>query len=143
MSAFQQLRARAWIWVAAKLTLGPKDNFGNPYGGNLLVVARAEVIIPMPQKWQSSARLSLFYDIGNVFATNDDIQFYGRDGLTPVTYHFKYDNLRRSAGVAVEWLAPMGLFRFSYALPLNAQDGNNVIYPDEKEEFQFSVGQAF
>ncbi len=37
----------------------------------------------------------------------------------------------------------MGLFRFSYALPLNAQDGNNVIYPDEKEEFQFSVGQAF
>jgi outer membrane protein insertion porin family len=123
--------------------LGPKDNFGNPYGGNLLVTARAEVIIPMPQKWQSSARMSLFYDVGNVFATNDDIKFYGRDGLTPVTYRFKYDNLRRSAGVAVEWLAPMGLFRFSYALPLNAQDGNNVIYPDETEEFQFSVGQAF
>jgi outer membrane protein insertion porin family len=123
--------------------LGPKDNFGNPYGGNLLVAARAELIIPMPQKWQSSARLSLFYDVGNTFATNNDIQFYGQDGLTPVTYKFKFDNLRRSTGVAVEWLAPMGLFRFSYALPLNAQDGNNVIYPDEKEEFQFSVGQAF
>jgi outer membrane protein insertion porin family len=123
--------------------LGPKDNFGNPYGGNLLVAARAELVVPMPAKWQSSARVSLFYDIGNTFATNDDIQFYGLDGLTPVTYKFKFDNLRRSTGVAVEWLAPMGLFRFSYALPLNAQDGNNVIYPDEKEQFQFSVGQAF
>lgn len=123
--------------------LGPKDNFGNPYGGNALLVGRAEVILPMPKKWQSSARASLFFDIGNVFSTNDDTRFYGKDGLTPVTYKFKFGNLRRSAGVSVEWLAPMGLFRFSYAFPLNANQGNSVVYPDEKEEFQFSVGQAF
>ncbi|MEO7773243.1 MAG: outer membrane protein assembly factor BamA [Steroidobacteraceae bacterium] len=124
--------------------LGPKDNFENPYGGNLLTVARAELIIPMPQKFQTSARVSLFYDIGNVFQTNDDVRFYGKDGLTPVTYRFKYDNLRRSAGVAVQWLAPLGLFRFSYALPLNASDGTpDLLYADEKEQFQFSVGQAF
>jgi outer membrane protein insertion porin family len=123
--------------------LGPKDDFGNPYGGNLLVVARAEMLLPIPQKWQTSARVSLFYDIGNVFSTNDNTKFYGQDGLTPVTYKFKYDNLRRSTGLAVEWLAPLGVFRFSYALPLNATKGTNVIYPDEKEQFQFSVGQAF
>jgi outer membrane protein insertion porin family len=123
--------------------LGPKDNYGNPYGGNALLVGRAEVIIPMPRKWQSSARASVFYDIGNVFSTNDDTVFYGRDGLTPVTYKFKFANLRRAAGVSVEWLAPMGLFRFSYAVPLNANDGNGVVYPDETEGFQFSVGQAF
>jgi outer membrane protein insertion porin family len=123
--------------------LGPKDNFGNPYGGNMLAVARAELIVPMPQKFQTSARVSLFYDLGNVFQTNDDVRFYGVDGITPVTYRFKYDNLRRSAGVAVQWLAPLGLFRFSYALPLNAGKGTSVLYPDEKEQFQFSVGQAF
>jgi outer membrane protein insertion porin family len=123
--------------------LGPKDNFTNPYGGNLLTVARAELIVPVPAKWQTSARVSLFYDIGNVFSTNDRIQFYGQDGITPVTYKFKYDNLRHSTGLAVQWLAPLGIFRFSYALPLNASKGNNVVFPDEKEQFQFSVGQAF
>jgi outer membrane protein insertion porin family len=44
----------------------------------------------------------------------------------------------------VQWLAPLGLFRFSYALPLNASKGiENLLAPDEKEQFQFSVGQAF
>ena len=123
--------------------LGPKDNYGNPYGGNFLVVARSELIIPMPEKFQSSARVSLFYDMGNVFSTNNNVQFYGRDTLTPVTYKFKYSSLRRSAGLSVEWLAPLGLFRFSYGVPLNPQKGNSVIFPDEKERFQFSVGQAF
>jgi outer membrane protein insertion porin family len=123
--------------------LGPKDNFGNPYGGNLLLVGRAELILPVPQKWQTSARVSLFYDIGNVFSTDERIRFVGRDGVTPVTYKFKYDNLRRSTGLAVQWLAPLGIFRFSYAIPLNAAQGNGVVYPDEQEQFQFSVGQAF
>jgi outer membrane protein insertion porin family len=123
--------------------LGPKDDYGNPYGGNLLTVARAELILPMPQKFQTSARVSLFYDVGNVFQTNENTRFVGQDGLTPVTYKFKYDNLRRSTGLAVEWLAPLGVFRFSYALPLNASKGTSVIYADEKEQFQFSVGQAF
>jgi outer membrane protein insertion porin family len=123
--------------------LGPKDNFGNPYGGNLMTLARAELIIPVPQKWQSSARVSLFYDIGNVFSTNDNVRFYDKRNITPVTYHFKYDNLRHSAGLAVQWLAPLGIFRFSYALPLNAAQENNLIQADEKEQFQFSVGQAF
>ncbi len=47
--------------------LGPRDSFGNPYGGNVLVAAQLELIIPIPQKFRSSARASFFYDIGNVF----------------------------------------------------------------------------
>jgi outer membrane protein insertion porin family len=122
--------------------LGPRDNWGNPYGGNLLTVTRAELILPMPRKWQTSARVSLFYDIGNVFATHD-VEFFGEDGLTPLTYKFKFKNLRRSAGLSVQWLAPLGLFRFSYGIPLNASDGEGVRWPDETERFQFSIGQAF
>jgi outer membrane protein insertion porin family len=122
--------------------LGPKDDYGRPFGGNLKVAARAEVLIPLPQKFQTSARLSWFYDIGNIFSTGNRYTFYGRSGL-PVKYEFEYDKLKHSTGLAVQWLAPLGVFRFSYAIPLNAYKGDFNTYPDEDERFQFSVGQAF
>jgi outer membrane protein insertion porin family len=122
--------------------LGPKDDFGNPYGGNLKVVGRAELLLPIPEKWRASARFSLFYDIGNVFSTGH-VDFRGADGVTPVDYGFEYDKLKHSTGLAVQWLAPLGIFRFSYAFPLNAYGGDSVLFEDETEEFQFSIGQAF
>jgi outer membrane protein insertion porin family len=127
--------------------LGPKDNFSNPYGGNMKAVGRVEAILPIPQKFQSSARLSLFYDIGNVFSTGG-VNFTSKpqppDGATvPLDYGFEYGSLKKSAGIAVQWLAPLGLFRFSYAFPMNADKGDNFRYEDEEERFQFSIGQAF
>jgi outer membrane protein insertion porin family len=122
--------------------LGPKDSFGNPYGGNLKVITRAELLLPTPDKWKSSVRVSLFYDMGNVFSTGG-VTFIGRDGVTPVDYGFSYGKLRQSAGLAAQWLAPLGIFRFSLAMPLNAEKGTSVIFPDEKETFQFSIGNAF
>jgi outer membrane protein insertion porin family len=126
-------------------TLGPRDNIGigNPYGGNFRVISRTELIFPVPEKWQSAARVSWFYDMGNVFYTGNKVKFLGEDDVTPVNYHFAYDNLKRSTGIAVQWLAPLGLFRFSYGVPLNAFPGNTVKFNDETERFQFSIGQAF
>ncbi|MFM7396226.1 MAG: outer membrane protein assembly factor BamA [Gammaproteobacteria bacterium] len=123
--------------------LGPKDSYGNPYGGNLKVTARAELIIPTPEKWATSARATVFFDIGNVFSTRGFYSFTGIDGVTPVDYKFKYDNLKQSTGIAVQWLAPLGVFRFSYALPLNPFRGDGVRFADEEERFQFTIGQAF
>jgi outer membrane protein insertion porin family len=125
--------------------LGPRDNIGegNPYGGNFRVVNRAELIFPVPEKWKSAARVSWFYDMGNVFYTGDKVKFLGVDDITPVNYHFSYDRLKRSTGLAVQWLAPLGLFRFSYGIPLNAYPGDTVRFNDETERFQFSIGQAF
>jgi len=126
--------------------LGPKDNFGNPYGGNMKVVGRTELILPLPEKFASSARLSVFYDIGNVFSTGG-VDFFSKpqaDGVrVPLDYNFAYDSLKKSTGIAVQWLAPLGLFRFSYAFPLNADPGDNFRFEDEEERFQFSIGQAF
>jgi outer membrane protein insertion porin family len=51
--------------------------------------------------------------------------------------------LKQSTGVAVQWLAPLGVFRFSYALPLNPFRGDGVRFADEEERFQFTIGQAF
>ncbi|HEX5650752.1 MAG TPA: BamA/TamA family outer membrane protein, partial [Steroidobacteraceae bacterium] len=122
--------------------LGPKDSFGNPYGGNLKFTNQLELLLPMPAKWRNSARFSAFVDVGNVFST-DDVQFVGKDGVTPVEYDFSFDKLRYSTGIAVQWMAPLGVFRFSYAVPLNEFKGNDVEYKDETEGFQFSIGQAF
>jgi len=122
--------------------LGPHDSNGLPYGGNLLTSLQSELLLPIPEKWKNSARFSLFYDIGNVFST-ENVSFLGRDLQTPVDYHFDFAKLKRSAGVAVQWLAPMGIFRFSYAIPFNASEGDATHYPDRKESFQFTVGQAF
>jgi len=130
--------------------------YGNPYGGNLRTIARAEAILPLPEKFSSSARLSLFYDIGNVFST-EGVKFNSKTvpvinpttgeavgGTTiPLDYKFKYSSLKKSAGISVQWLAPLGLFRFSYAFPFNADKGDAFRYEDEVERFQFSIGQAF
>ena len=59
--------------------LGPKDSFGNPYGGNLKLTSQFELLLPMPEKWRNSARFSVFFDIGNVFSTDDiDVRRQGR-----------------------------------------------------------------
>ena len=121
--------------------MGPRDSFGNPYGGNMLVASQLELIIPLPEKFSSQARASIFYDIGNVFNTGE-VEFTDKLG-SPVTYKPEFDELRTSVGVAVQWLAPLGLFRFSYALPLNEVVGNDRFFGDEIERFQFSIGQAF
>ena len=51
---------------------------------------------------------------------------------------------QRSAGISVQWLAPLGLFRFSLGVPLNTKHYDyNKTFGDETEVFQFSIGQAF
>ena len=131
-------------------SLGPRDTFGNPYGGNMLAVGQAELIVPIPQSWQSRSRFTVFLDMGNVFA-NDDVVYYDRSclgtSLTPSCVPIKYDldasGVKASYGVAAQWLSPMGLFRFSYAFPLNVEGPTALRFGDETERFQFSIGGAF
>ncbi|MEX1994203.1 MAG: outer membrane protein assembly factor BamA [Steroidobacteraceae bacterium] len=123
--------------------LGPRDGFGNPYGGNMKVIGRAELLFPVPQKWRASTRISAFFDIGNVFSQGAGVNFVGQDGVTPVDYEFDYNELKQSAGISVQWMAPLGIFRFSYGIPLNEFEGDGIRYKDEVERFQFTIGSAF
>jgi outer membrane protein insertion porin family len=125
--------------------LGPKDQFGNPYGGNLRVTSQNELVFPMPLKWAQTARVSAFFDMGGVYQTGSKIKFYGPDQLTPDNYNLtSFSDIKRSVGVAVQWLAPLGLFRFSFGVPLNSKSSDGVhTWGDETEGFQFSVGNAF
>jgi outer membrane protein insertion porin family len=121
--------------------LGPVDSFGNPYGGNLLVAAQSELILPIPEKWRARTRFTLFYDIGNVFSTGG-VTFLDKQG-DPVEYDFDFGELKQSVGLSAQWLAPLGLFRFSYGFPLNSDKGDQRFFGDDEEQFQFSIGGAF
>jgi len=106
-------------------SLGPRDPVTNEnLGGNRMVVGNLELILPNPlaAEQSSSTRLSAFIDGGNVFGKGEKIEF---------------NRLRYSTGLALLWLSPVGAMRFSYAIPLNEKDG------DELQAFQFTLGSAF
>jgi len=106
-------------------SLGPRDTpWDNPYGGHFSTTMQTELVIPLPfETDQKSTRLSAFFDIGQVFADAGDWQ---------------YDDLRQSAGLALQWYTPfLGLLELSYAWPLND------VPADEPERFQITFGTGF
>ncbi|NNF15324.1 MAG: outer membrane protein assembly factor BamA [Gammaproteobacteria bacterium] len=129
--------------------LGPIDSRGNPYGGNLKTLAQLELILPTPEKFRRSTRVSLFYDVGNAWYTGSTPFFDFGANPQSIDYDFDPSELRQSAGVALQWLAPLGTFKFSYAIPLSYFEGyrdasgNILQFSDELERFQFTIGRSF
>ena len=103
----------------------------DPFGGNVLVEASAEILFPMPfVKDRRSIRSALFLDAGNVFNTNcraNQINCFGVDA----------GELRYSVGIGVTWLSGFGPLTFAIAKPLNASE------TDRREVFQFTLGRGF
>ena len=85
-----------------------------------MTAGQIEFLLPIPEKWEAKSRFTLFFDIGNVFSVGD-VEFYDK-AHQPIDYDFDLGELKRSYGIAAQWLAPLGLFRFSYAFPLDADD---------------------
>lgn len=122
--------------------LGPIDSLENPYGGNLFAASQLELMMPLPEKWQKRTRLGFFYDIGNVFST-EDIEFMDDAGQA-LDYEFQFSELRQSAGIAAKILLPLGLLRLSYGIPLNARnDGDSRFSRDDINRFQFTIDVDF
>ncbi len=122
--------------------LGPQDSLGNPYGGNLFVSSQFELMMPLPKKWQRHTRIGFFYDVGNVFST-ENIGFLDDDGQS-LDYGFDLSELRQSAGIAAQFRLPLGLLRLSYGVPLNADHNNpNRFLRDDIERFQIVIGVDF
>jgi outer membrane protein insertion porin family len=68
--------------------------------------------------------------------------FEAPDG-SPISYELGDYDLKYSMGLSVQWLSPMGLFKFSYAVPVNAEDFSDKTFGDRTERFQFTIGGAF
>ncbi len=107
----------------SEASLGPRDNFNNPTGGNFRVSSQSELIFPTLIPNNRSIRFSLFVDIGGVFADADD---------------FDESELRASAGISMRWLTPvLGLLQFSLSTPLRDKPD------DETDTFGFIFGVPF
>ena len=122
-------------------TLGPRDSLGNPYGGDAALSGQLEAIMPVPARFADSARVSLFFDFGQAFFLGNTA-FRDRAGFI-THYRFDLHEIKTSTGISVQWLAPLGLFRFSLAKPINYEHGDWKHYGDETAMFQFSIGHAF
>lgn len=109
----------------AARSIGPRDSFGDPLGGNAMYAGNLELLFPPPfMKDSETVRLATFFDFGTVVDTSE-------------TDLFEPDEVRYSVGIGASWLSPVGALTVSYALPLKTDS------QDEKEEFQFSFGQTF
>jgi len=105
-------------------SLGPRDSNDDPIGGAFKVVGGIELVSPVPflVEQANTVRMSLFYDIGNVYRSYSD---------------FDAGELRQSIGFGLNWYSPVGPLIFSLAKPLNDKEG------DRTQAFQFSIGAGF
>ena len=92
-----------------------------PIGGAVKTVGQLEFVFPTVFD-SPAARLSAFVDFGNVYDSWD-------------TWEMR--EFRYSAGVALQWRAPIGPIVISYAVPFNT-DRN-----DRTERLQFTFGTTF
>jgi outer membrane protein insertion porin family len=97
--------------------VGPKGLFGEPVGGEAVVVVNQE----LRYHHRSGLGLVGFYDVGNVFPTVDSMRF----------------DLRHTLGAGLRWASPVGLLRLDVGFPVDRG-------PDEKSyRLFFGLGQAF
>ena len=108
--------------VSSVSPMFPEDD-GNftPIGGNKDALFTAEFIVPLSAEMGMKA--ALFYDIGNVWNDNEDMNLLG--------------DMFSDWGFGLRWLSPMGPLRFELAFPLDQRK------QDKSQQFIFTVGTFF
>jgi outer membrane protein insertion porin family len=98
--------------------VGPKDQFGEPIGGNSLARTTVELTFPIIEK----ARGAIFYDAGFVNSES---------------WSFGFNHMASDIGIGLRMDLPIGPIRIDYGIPLQ-RDGYNG-----GGRFNFNVGYQF
>lgn len=99
--------------------VGPKDDFGNPIGGNSLVYGTAEITFPII----SRLRGAFFTDWGYVNAGS---------------YDWGTSNVNADIGFGIRLDLPIGPIRIDYGIPVISDKFN-----DTPGQFNFNIGYQF
>ncbi|MFC1668323.1 outer membrane protein assembly factor BamA [Chlamydiota bacterium] len=99
--------------------VGPKDEFGEPIGGQSMFAATAEFTFPIIKK----IRGAVFYDTGNVWVGPTD---------------FDFGDLRAGVGVGLRIQLPIGPIQIDYGYPLETDE-----FTEEKGRVHFNIGYLF
>ncbi|MDD0823708.1 outer membrane protein assembly factor BamA [Mannheimia sp. AT1] len=134
------LRGFSYGAVGPKAIYYQNGSFSNTYtndiiGGNALATASLELITPTPfvsEKYQHNVRTSIFVDAASAWNTK-----WKKNEYSNLPDYGDFKRFRASAGVAFQWMSPIGPLSFSYAKPIRKYDG------DEIEQFQFNIGSSF
>lgn len=100
--------------------VGPKDEDGEPLGGQTSWFAMAEYTVPLARL----VRVAAFYDIGMVYVDPYDIE---------------WSEYNSDVGVGIRFDIPGFPLRFDYAWPLETDEFNDR----SSGRFQFSIGYSF
>lgn len=105
-------------------SLGPRDSDFVPLGGSKRLIGNAEFFFPIPgmNARDRSFRAFTFLDAGNVYQVDEKVSL---------------GQLRYSAGLGISWQSPVGPLKFSYGIPLNKQENDDV------QKVQFTIGTGF
>jgi len=113
----------------------PGDKIGLGNSTRKLTRGTLELISRWPEKWKSASPGELFYEWASM-SDGNKVNSWGSTTQRG-NYHFDYANLKRSTRDRGASGLPLGLFRFSYGVPLNALPGKTVKINDETERFNF------
>lgn len=99
-------------------SLGPRDSNDRALGGNVMTVANLNLMLPSP--FGEQMRPALFIDAGNIYSDR-----------------FAANELRYSAGFAMQWRTPIAPLVFSWGWPLKSYSS------DRLQQFGFSISTNF
>jgi len=93
---------------------------GDRVGGDKMWYSNVEIIFPLVK--EAGLRGVIFADFGNVYAVEEDWDF---------------GKIKKSAGVGLRWLSPMGPLRLEWGYNLDREEG------ERSSVWDFSVGGTF
>ena len=103
--------------------LAPLDDDGNAIGGDKYVQFNLDLTFPLVK--EQGVFGGIFFDTGRVYADDENPEFNPAD-------------LRKSAGLGIRWLSPMGPVRLEYGWILDPQDTDHG-----PGNWEFSMASAF
>lgn len=112
------LGGRTTVRGFSENSIGPEGENGNPIGGDLAITLNAELRVPLLYGFGAA----IFADGGGVYLQHRALSLY---------------DFRRSAGLGLRYLTPVGPLSLDYGVKLDQRPGESV------GELHFSVGSTF